>query len=75
MTPFEAIEIVARDVIQDAVEFGSIDDKWEDYPDLGKWDWERVVHEARRMAKSSYSDSQFDEAYALLSARVNEDAE
>lgn len=59
----EAIEIVAQHAIAAAVSSGTVD--WEDYPELGEHDWERVL--TRMEMNADYPDpDEFDAAYKLL---------
>lgn len=68
----DAIDVVARKVLHDVqtnpenfVEF------WEDYPNIGEDDWERVVDRIVHLAQPVYTAS-FDAAYEFLGARAAE---
>lgn len=63
MTPEKAIEIVARQALAEAVE----DLAWEDYPEIGEHDWERVLDAAADLAQYPVG---YLAAYELLEARA-----
>ena len=57
--------VVARQVLQ----FGLDQVEWEDFPDIGEHDWERVMARAKDLAEAPERD-EFDRAYALLKERA-----
>jgi hypothetical protein len=61
-----AIDIVARD----ALCRGFTHVAWSDYPDLGEFDWQRVVAAAERIVLGLDAVT-FDAAYRLLAARAD----
>ena len=70
MTPEQAIEIVATDIV--AGIRNEQEPQWEDYPDIGEYDWERIdarVHELLQ-TPPKYVRSQFEAAYAALKERA-----
>ena len=63
MTPDEAVEIVARQAM--ALAAAGLD--WQDYPDLGEDDFNRVC----TLAALRYPfPNHYEQAYALLAART-----
>jgi len=65
MTDLEAIAIIARHAIDPGIQ----EFRWEDYPDIGEGDWERIVYEADHLVPRP-TEAEYREAYALLSARA-----
>lgn len=67
-----AIEIIAREAI--ARKAKSVEDSWEDFPEIGEQDWEMVVQcaDERLLAPTV---EEYEWAYALLSARAGENPE
>lgn len=66
----EALDIVARRVIADATD----GIKWEDYPDIGEHDWDRVTERVVDLAPDPGGE-RFEKAYALLSSLANSNYE
>lgn len=71
MTTAEAIDIIALHALANRTE--SIEDSWENYPEIGEGDWEAVVARADEL-RTYPSDDEYQEAYALLTARAEGDA-
>lgn len=69
MTPEEAIEVIAREVIQTQNDPDQIVDRWEDHPLLGEDDWNLVVEKVAELTPT-VGVGEYEEAYALLSARA-----
>ena len=67
-----AIDIIARAAIARVAE--SIEDEWENFPEIGEQDWEMVVQCAEEMLLGPTVE-EYEWAYALLSARSGEDTE
>lgn len=68
------IQTVARKVLVAQLE--DVANLWEDYPDLGEWDWEAVVEEVKRIADDLAPDEgNYERAYAQLAARAENDFE
>lgn len=61
-----AIETVARGVLANAVETPV---EWENYPEIGEGDWERVLAEVRQLAAHP-SATDYDSAYQHLAERA-----
>jgi len=67
VTPEQAIDIIARTAL--AADSSSVEDAWENYPEIGEEDWEWVIQRAEEL-RVYPSDDEYREAYALLSARA-----
>lgn len=64
-----AIEVVAAFALANyATEIAD----WEDFPEVGEHDWERVVEEMRRLAPFPERGS-FERAYKILEERVTDE--
>ncbi len=63
MTPETAIKIVAANILANA----AADVEWENTPDVGEYDWERIVLRLSAMAPHPFG---FNEAITLLEARA-----
>lgn len=70
MTPEQAIDLVALDVIAGGA-CDRVAEGWENYPDLGEHDWQRVAEAVERLAPDP-DPTLLDEAYALLEGRAEE---
>lgn len=71
----EAVDIVARRMIQDVTEPDALGDLWESYPDLGEHDFRAVVGRAAETVLHVVGVPTFEEyraAYDYLSARAND---
>ena len=62
MTPEQAILHVAQQIAANAVR----QVEWEDYPDIGAYDWDRIVAELQRLVPES---RHFNEAITILEQR------
>ncbi|WP_029291831.1 hypothetical protein [Cellulomonas sp. HZM] len=73
-----AVDAVARHVAATSALGGSggyIGERWEDYPDLGEHDWQRVAGRAKAIAEQMLPDHEtYDQAYELLAARATKEA-
>ena len=67
-TPARAIKAVARELVALAVERYARDG-WEDFPEIGENDWDRVVEKAQKLAPWP-RPTDFIEAYGVLEARA-----
>lgn len=67
-----AIEAVAAHVIATSVQ-RDLGERWEDYPEIGEHDWERVAEQVEEMLPR-VSPTRFREAYARLEARADQEA-
>lgn len=67
MKTSEAIDTLARLVLL----HGICAVEWEDYPDIGEDDWERIMDRAGEMIKEP-SAQEFTKAYAHLSTRAKD---
>lgn len=63
----EAINVIARVILGKAVA-DARDDGWQDYPELGEYDWDRVVERAKEIAADPSFD-EFEAAYDFLTNR------
>lgn len=69
MTPEEAIKVVARYAA--AQMMAEVAENWDGYPDIGEFDWERVVHAADELADELEPDmGEYNAAYELLAGRA-----
>lgn len=73
MTGDEAIEIIARHAVARSVE-SLAEEGWDFYPEIGEHDWERIVAKAQELRPWPEA-AEFKEAYKLLEARAETDAE
>lgn len=73
MTVEEAIEVVAREVVFRALVLEEAYE-WEDFPEIGQHDWDRVVIEIGQLAREVQDGGRFDEAYKLLAERAEASA-
>ena len=72
MTPEQAIDIVASHAVATAVE-DICEDGWEDYDEIGEYDWEDVC--ATMRTRHPFPDpAKYDEAVKVLAARCDKDA-
>lgn len=71
----QAIETVARRVLfvlVDTEYYGA--DVWEDFPEIGEHDWDRVVDQARALVGGlNPSGSLYADAYAHLKSRATDE--
>lgn len=75
MTETDAIEFVARTIFNTALARAAVGGQidWEDFPEIGETDWQRVLVRLKEIMierRPSVTIAQYDEAYALLSARA-----
>ena len=63
MTPEQAILHVAQQIAANAVR----EVQWEEYPEIGEYDWDRIVTELDRLVPESRF---FDEAITVLERRA-----
>lgn len=72
MTHEEAIDVIAWHVLGQAVIRGAADSEWEDYPDIGEHDWEKIAAKVDHLAEIFPFDAQdrFDQAYELLADKT-----
>lgn len=64
-----AINTLARDVVARSVILAEVE--WEDYPDVGEYDWLKVIDEAKRIANSLRpSKPEYGPAYDHLKQRA-----
>ena len=63
----EAVNVVARWIIADRLR----DVEWGDYPEIGEYDWERVIDRMDEIAGGT-SVTEFEAAYEFLVAREDE---
>lgn len=76
MTIDDACRYVARHVVYDLIDrYLDIGDGWEDYPEIGEHDWNRVGAHVAGMCLRVMDDAKYAEAYALLAARAGSDDE
>lgn len=69
-----AIGTVVRRVIYDLIEgYLNTGEGWEDYPEIGKHDWDRVGAGLAYVAETFNDGPVYAEAYALLAARAGSD--
>lgn len=75
----QAIDVIARRVVHlllTAPVGGSEDIAlWEDYPEIGEHDWDRVIDRAKVLAPPNPDADEYTAAYAHLSARVDAEYE
>ena len=64
----QAIEVVAQQAIQEAVRYW-LEDGWENMPDIGQYDYERVAKRAKAMCPDAKLGD-FDTALTVLEARA-----
>lgn len=70
MTPEQAIETIARRVLENARDAAFCwEDAYEDHPEIGESDWESIQNKIRLLTPA-VSKAEFDEALALLAARA-----
>lgn len=63
-----AIDTVARQLIYKTASDGD----WEDFPEIGEYDWDAVSRRAQELLDSiRHSTEAFNAAYALLEARAD----
>ena len=62
-----AIGVIAQHALANRSE--SVEDYWENYPEIGEQDWEAIVQHADEL-RGSPDDEDYREAYALLAARA-----
>lgn len=69
-----AVRIVAARVLCNLAE--DVKDQWENYPEIGAFDWDRVAWRVYQLARveGNPSDLTYDEAYAILESRAENDA-
>ena len=70
MTADEAIEAIARHVI--GHHSRAVEDDWENYPEVGEHDWERIVHRVELLAPEFVYPQ---EAVDALAARADDDTQ
>jgi hypothetical protein len=68
-----AVQLLSAHIVALIVENATIDDYWEDLPDVGEDDWARIATAARKWAASldSVTRPQFEAAYKLLADRAD----
>ena len=70
----DALEVVARRVFANSVGEYPTEPAWENYPDIGRWDWETVSARVDELAaQQNPSEEEYDKAYGLLASRANDD--
>lgn len=68
-----AVREVARHAMAAAVRRNP--PQWEDYPEIGEYDWEAVEAEVERVAgRLAAQQEKFDCAYRLLASRAGDEA-
>lgn len=68
MTLIEARTIIARRIAYAAIVSADVEDGWENYPDIGESDWEKVAFESGTLIVDP-TEAEYEAAYALLAAR------
>jgi hypothetical protein len=74
MTRDEAIEVIARDIIQAQNDPDQVAERWEDHPEIGEHDWSAIVEKVAELTPPVRA-GEYDAAYALLSAASKEETE
>jgi hypothetical protein len=60
-----AIKVVAREIVS------KVSPDWEDYPEIGEHDWERIVAEVKKLTKATEPTlEEFTQAWVELSNRA-----
>lgn len=70
MTPDEAIEIVARNVLASLV-YTELPNEWENYPEIGELDWKLVYNQVLRLTPYPAPAAIFRQAYEFLEDRAD----
>lgn len=66
-----AVDIVARHVIARMTDMYEQGEQWENYPEVGQFDWERVENRVGQLTQ--YPDeNDYKAAYAFLVARADD---
>lgn len=68
----QAVNTVARRVLARIVaESADVGADWEDYADIGEYDWEAVVAEVRRLGeRTDVQHEKYESAYRYLAGRA-----
>jgi hypothetical protein len=68
----DAVDIIARRVLRNRVDWEAVGELWEDYPDLGEVDWAAVVRQIVDLVeRMDVLDAEYDAAYRFLAARAD----
>ncbi len=68
--PSDAISIVVAEIVATLVE----DACWEDYPEIGEYDWYRIVEHIELNYRHPDA-TEYEQAYGVLTKRAGTDAE
>lgn len=67
---------IVRRVVRDAIEIQVAAFEWEDYPEIGESDWERVLDRAEEISsRAAPSNGEYEAAYKFLADRATDETE
>lgn len=71
----DAVRIVARRVLAHIIAATEVDQRWQDYPDIGEDDWAAVAADVRRLAdRGDVQHEHYEAAYRHLADRADRSA-
>lgn len=69
----QAIDTVARRLVKRRVDVREVQEDWEEFADVGEYDWERVQARAQELVHElDRGQGPFEAAYNLLKARAEQ---
>jgi hypothetical protein len=71
VSPEQAIDVIAREALSRFAAEAMPRDEWENFPEIGEHDWEKVAERVQQLAPSVPRDD-YLAAYALLEGRAED---